>query len=121
MDRKAMEDVFLKSNLENLFVKNGASVESPQVIGAIVTSAGAMALQSEKVSREDTIAELLDLYGKTDDEEVNQLVGMGPQYVSKLIGFSVNFNDYGNASLEYQQRKSQYDDIYNCHKINVPM
>ncbi len=119
MDKKEIEDKFLKRNLESLFITNGASTDSPQVLGAMITAASSMALQSEKISKEDTITELLNLYEKSDDKEVNQFIGIGPQYVKPLTGYAVDFNDYSAAHMAYQQQMDLYNNIYDEIEVRL--
>lgn len=79
----------------------------------MITSASMMAIVSERnASREITTEELLDLYGKTEDKNVTDLIGMSPNFVKMNTGYSVDFQDYSKASAAYQSEKEKYDKIY---------
>lgn len=106
-------DLQLLSKLHEVFLKNDASVADAQVLAALITAASKMAGYSEvQVTEEMTAQQLLDLYGRADDEKVTELIGMGPQYVAQNIGYSVDFNDFSVANANYKANKNNYDSVY---------
>ena len=107
-----LQDLKLKSNLNNTFNSKKADINQPSVLAALITAASKMARCTEFVTEEMTIQQLLDLYQKSDDELVTGLIGMGPQYVKNNIGYSVDFNDISFAQMAYQANKKSYDELY---------
>lgn len=109
------EDLSLKKQLENTFIKKEdiQNIYEPNVLAAMITSASMMAIVSEgNASKEMTTEELLDLYGKTEDKNVTDLIGMPPNFVKMNTGYSVDFQNYSEASVAYQSEKETYDRIY---------
>ncbi len=112
-------DMELKKLLESIFIKNSdVNLSQPNVIAAVITAASNMASVSDITNSSETLmsdivrTEGLELYGKTDDEMVNRLIGMGPQYVKPVIGYSVDFMDWNSARLNYENQKAEYDQLY---------
>lgn len=115
MDQEAiLGDLELKSILQQTFIKSEiADISQPSVLAAMITSASMMSEFSDgNASSEMTTEELLDLYGKTGDKNVTDLIGMPQNFVKGNTGYCVDFQDYSAASSAYQSEKETYDEIY---------
>lgn len=102
----------VKNKAKELFVKNGADLSKDNNIAALITAAAGMSKVTEIVSSDIVIEELLELYGKNENEDVKSLIGMGPQYVKQNIGYSIDFNDYSASLNAYNTEKENYDFLY---------
>ncbi len=110
-----LKDLCLKNQLERTFIKKEEhmNVSSPNILAALITASSMMAIPSDGIATRQMVeTELLDLYGKAEDEQVLQLIGMSPSFVKTNIGFSVDFQDYSSAYVAYQAEKDTYDKIY---------
>ncbi len=106
-------DGLIKSMTKKLFLKkDGVNLEDAHILASMITAASKMAICADGGNEYETMDELLDLYGKTGDKNVSDLIGMGPQYVRSNIGFSVDFMDYSCATAAYLADKDQYDQYY---------
>lgn len=117
--QKLLDDIKFKNLLESIFVeKADVDLSQPNVIAAMITAASKMFSSSDntnssEISMSDIIrTEVLKVYEKSDDEMINNLIGMGPQYVESAIGYSVDFMDWGSARLTYESDKEKYDELY---------
>ena len=98
---------------ETLEPSERPDLEDKRVIAAIVTAANAMCIASDLSQlKQATNDMLLEAFGAANDEEVNKLIGMGPQYVGAIIPFKVDFNDYGAARTAYEARQYDYDSMF---------
>lgn len=67
----------------------------------------------------ETIDELLDVYGRTDDKQVAESVGMTLPYVQDNIGFSIDFINYSRAMAAYLANQEAYNRYYETiHRRN---
>lgn len=107
-----MNDLMLKKNLESTFNIKKANINEPIVLISMITAASKMANCSSVVTEQTTIEQLLDLYQKSDNNEITSLIGIGSQYVKNNIGYAVDFNDIESALIAYQANKQVYDKIY---------
>lgn len=107
-----INDLKLKQDLDKLFNAKGADINEPNIVASVITAASKMARCSDIATEEMTVEQLLELYKKNDDTLVTSIIGMGPQYVQSNIGYSTDFNDYGNAMATYNANKEGYDSVY---------
>lgn len=114
------EEMGLKGQLRELFVKNGAELKANHELAALITAASKMARPSEIASEDDVLEVLADLYQVRGKKEVTNLVGMGPQFVKSAIGYSTDFNDLARSIMAYQAQKEEYDTLYQTIKGMVP-
>lgn len=95
-----LKDNQLKKNLETLFV-DPRKIQGPlkqNELAAMITAATEMSTVSHGISSpETTMTELLDLYGKKEDPEVTNLIGMNPTFVKSNIGYSIDFKDIASV------------------------
>lgn len=79
----------IKTYSKQLFVKNGADMTLDQNVAALITAASQMSLATQEpvVSSDQVVEELLDVYNKNDEQMVQDLIGMEPQFVKKNIGY----------------------------------
>jgi len=109
-----MNDYQIKSQTNSIFVKKEVDINDPAVIASIITAASTMAIASDiEISKDVVTTQLLDLYQKSSDETVSNLIGLGPQYVENNIGFATDFNDYTSARAAYEAQKNVFDTYYN--------
>lgn len=109
--RDIMKNEIFKLKLKDTFVKQPCDTSALNVKAAIITSASKMSLCSGIATEEQTISELMELYGLTE-EHVGSLIGMNPNYVKSITGYSVDFMDYERATVNYNVNKSNYDELY---------
>lgn len=107
-----LEEMRLKRNLNTLFNVKNVDLNQPNNLAAIITAASKMAIPSGIVTEDIAIEQLLDLYKKKEDQEVNAMIGMGPQFVKSNIGYSVEFNDPAAAMVAYQTNSEMYSQLY---------
>ncbi len=108
-------NLYLLSKSKELFLKKeDANIADSEVVASIITAAKEMSNYAPiPYTEEDTVTqELLEVYQRSDDEEVKELIGTSPQYVKNAIGFSIDFKDANQASLAYEAEKEKYDDFY---------
>lgn len=104
----------IKKYSQQLFVKNDANMTLDHNVAALITAASQMSLAAQEpvISSDQVVEELLDVYNKKDEQMVQDLIGMGPQFVKKNIGYSVDFNDYAAANVAYNAEKDAYSALY---------
>ena len=103
--------------VKDLFIKKGAFADE-NVRAAAITAASKMALAGDEILLRE--ADVIDALKNGLTEEGMAKIGMGPQYVQNIIGYSVDFNDFGNASAAYNAQKEQYDNLYhNIMALNM--
>lgn len=108
-----LQDLVLKEKVEKVFIQNQADINQPSVLAAMITAASQMAIQSNGLATPDmTTDELLNLYEKSDDQQVTDLIGMSSAFVKTNIGYSVEFEDASLATMAYNSIKSTYDEVY---------
>ncbi len=103
----------IMSELKKIFVQKDNIVIDERAKAAIITAASEMAIAADEpvISKEDVEAKLLSMI--TVSGEAKELVGMlSPQYVQQIIGYSVDFRDFGAAKSNYNAKKSEYDELY---------
>ena len=98
----------INGELQMLFVNKEVDMTADNVNAAIVTAASKMSIPTGIIS-ENEVAEILsaDL-----SDQAKSMIGMGPQYVNQIIGYSVDFNDASAALKEYTTFKDEYDALY---------
>ena len=101
MDREAELRTLVLAAMDAV-CKKPVDLNDPKVVAAIITAASSMALATDKYSKEVTAESLLEAFKALDNEEITNLIGMGPQYVKQSIGYSIDFNDYGAACAAYE-------------------
>ena len=107
-------DLNLMLELQKAFVKkDNVNFSEDSVVAAIATAASKIALASQKFDESLIADQVIELYKKSDNENVYSMIGMGPQYVRANIGYSVDFNNYGAVTGEYSANETQYDSIFN--------
>lgn len=112
-------DLLLKKQVEELFIKNGASTENPSVLAAMITAASHMATITKMCNKKIPITEeivqeqLLDLYDKSNDELVTDYLFMPSDFAMGVIGYRVKYDNISNASTSYMEDKEHYDALYN--------
>ena len=101
-------NILINGEIQMLFVDKEVDMTADNVNAAIVTAASKMAIPAGIIG-ENEVAETLsaDL-----SEEAKSMIGMGPQYVKQIIGYSVDFNDASAALKEYTTFKDEYDALY---------
>lgn len=101
----------LRIKAMNLFVKNGANIEQPNVIAAIIEAARHMAMVGDVATKEDTNEVLLESFDANDD--IAAMVELlNPDLVRNIIGYSPDYMDFGQASAAYKAQKDEYDNFY---------
>ena len=104
----------LRDLASNIFVKNDADITQPRVIAAVTDAARNMSLVSGIASKEDTHDAILDAFGAKDIDYISSMVEtMSPTSVKSIIGYSVNYMDFGSAYVNYNAQKALYDALYN--------
>lgn len=99
----------IKKLVETQFIKKECDLNNPAVVAALITAAAKMARLSNIATETETLACLVELY----NAEENQYAGeMPPQYVSMNIGYSIDFNDIGPASVSYDADEQDYNAVY---------
>ena len=99
----------IEIELNDLFVKQKVDYNADNVKAAMITAAAQMALATDIVSPNEVIEKLsVDL-----SDNAKSLIGLSPQFVKQILGYSVNFNDYASATVEYNNNKDKYDRLYN--------
>ena len=111
MDNRYLE-IVVNGKLSRLFVKKEVDMTADNVNAAIVTAASKMAIPSGIIGQEEVATYL----GEDLPDEAKSLIGMGPQHVEQIIGYSVDFNDGGAAYAEYNSSKEDYDALYSSIK-----
>lgn len=111
---ESKENYGLKNEVLNMFIKKDCDLKTENVMAAVITAASNMSLATDKMfMSKDAIEEsLLSLFELKDNERAKMLLGMSPAYVKSNIGYSVDFYDFGIAKLEYDDKKEQYDSMY---------
>lgn len=107
MDKKDLT-ILINSRLQTLFVNKEVDMTADNVNAAIVTAASKMAIPS-RIIGQDEVATVLS---EDLSDQAKSMIGMGPQYVKEIIGYSVDFNDAGAALMEYSTLKDEYDMLY---------
>ena len=108
-------DLKLMNLLEATFIKNGASTSNPVVLAAMITAASFMG----KAIGEDASVieeEILNLYGKEEEESVTKLLNMDPEYVKQSIGYAVDFMNKGDAIEIYRVNMDIFNKLYSLIK-----
>lgn len=99
----------IKKLVESQFIKKECELDNPTIVAAIITAAAKMARLSNIATETETLACLIELYGA----EENQYAGeMPPQFVKSNIGYSIDFNDIGPASVAYDADEENYNALY---------
>ena len=106
MDNKNLE-VLINGLLQMIFVNKQVRWDD-NVKAAIITAASKMAIPGGIVE-ENTV---VDVLSKDMSDQAKSMIGMGPQYVKQIIGYSVDFNDASAALQEYTTIKDEYDALY---------
>ena len=112
MDERSVELRTLKLAALDTFCKMQVDLNKPAVIASIITAASRMAISTDKYSSDVTAESLLEAFNALDNEAITSLIGIGPQYVKQNIGYSIDFNDYGAASVAYESDKFNYDRVF---------
>ena len=98
----------IEVELMSCFVKEKVDLSADNVQAAMVTAAIKMANSSNIISEHQTEEKLVTFLS----DDAKKMVGMGPQYVKSIIGYSVDFNDYTKAASAYISEKDKYDKLY---------
>lgn len=109
------QDMMLRAQVENVFVAKDKreNITQPHVLASMITAASQMSKASEGIATpEMTTEQLLDLYGKKEDEAVIHFLGMASPYIKLNTGYSVEVEDIGAATLNYRVQQATYDEIY---------
>lgn len=84
-----------------------------EVVGAIISAATGMSMASDTGNKDVTREMLLEAFEATNDQELEAFLELSPAHVKSIIGYAVDFRDYGAARAEYEARKDDYDSLYN--------
>ena len=106
----------LRNNAITLFAYQ-PDLKDERVVGAIISAATGMSIASDKGNKDNTREMLLEAFKAVDgvnDEELNPFLELSPTHVKAIIGYAVDFRDYGAALAEYESRKDDYDSFYSC-------
>ena len=109
-------DEELRNILCSLFVKNKDDLRDglqDNEIAAIASAADWMAKCTDYVFAENAVRDnVVDLFGKSEDEEVKKIYNMTSSVVKAIIGYSVEFEDYSAALAAYNVQAPLYNGLY---------
>ena len=97
------------------FCKIPSDLNDPKTVGAIISAASNMAIASDDeldYHMEPTREALLEAFDVENNPNIAEFSEMAPQYVKPLIGYSVDFKDYGAARAEYESDKDSYNMVF---------
>lgn len=101
------------------FVQKEIDLNEPTVIAAIISAAKGMALCSSTVTPENVIDAMINAFDVKENADAQRLIGMGPSFVSAIIGFSINFEDPMAASLNYNLQNGEYEALFSTIKEKI--
>lgn len=116
-----MEEQKILNEISHIFIGKDIDKSASNVKAAIITAVSEMAKTSDIISKDITQEEVIELLNAKDNEEVIGLIGMSPNYVKSIIGYSVDFNDYASSMVNYNANKEAYDKLYtdiNLRRLN---
>ncbi len=103
----------LKNAAIRTFCKIQVELTDPKVIGSIVSAASNMAMASDIGSYDATYKSLLEAFKAENDEETVRYSELAPQYVQSIIGYTVDFKNYGVAKAELKAAEATGIGDYN--------
>lgn len=116
MSENQRMEMMIRNSSRKLFVHKEADLTKPNVIAAIATAAGGMALAADpevEASKQKVSDAVVQSYGAMENEMVQQMLDtMSPSDVKAVIGFSPDFTDFGHAYAVYKAQKEEYDQLF---------
>lgn len=103
---------YLQVLAKRLFVHQEVDYTKPNVIAAIITAAMEMSKFTDFNLNDEICDILLEAFKVENVSEVESLIGMSPNFVKSVIGYSVDFTDFSRAQMVYETQKAQYDIFY---------
>jgi len=110
--RKMLRDAFIR---KDELARKDITTYTDHIKAALVTTASEMSKATDFVfdDKEDKLVDVL--LGLVEDPEgkVKELTDyMDPGTVKALIGFSIDFRDYGHAKAYYETARTELDNLY---------